>query len=315
MRLGPILLLLGCGSDPVSPHDTGDPGTAPGGSDTADAGSEDTADTDTTDTADTSEPDDTGTEPEDYTLTGPYAVSSQSQIVSASCDMDTRIFTPDAPDAPLIVLGHGFARGPEQLVGWAEHLSSWGFTVALPALCHSSFWDTDHVANGEDMLAIPDALGAASVIYGGHSAGGMAAFVSAALDSRALGVVGLDATDAEDVGLDYADILAVPALGMLGEPSSCNAHGNGAGLYQATSDAVAVRVTDADHCDYESDTDWVCTSFCTNSAASFSDEDIQAAIRGLMTAAAFELLTGETGWWGSGSFYDGLIDEGRISPL
>lgn len=315
MRSALTLLLLGCGANPQVQYDTAEPGSEPGGEDTADAGSEDTADTDEPGTGDTSEPDDTGTEPEDYSQPGPYAVSSQQQIVSASCDMDTQIFTPDAPDAPLVVLGHGFARGPEQLVGWAEHLSSWGFTVALPALCHSSFWDTDHVANGEDMLTIPDALSASSVIYGGHSAGGMAAFVSAALDSRTLGVVGLDATDAEDIGLGYADILAVPALGMLGEPSSCNAHGNGAGLYQTAGDAVAVRVTDADHCDYESDTDWVCTSFCTNSAASFSDEDIQAAIRGLMTAAAFELLSAETGWWGAGSFYDGLVDEGRITPL
>ncbi|MDG1481493.1 MAG: hypothetical protein P8R54_17995 [Myxococcota bacterium] len=315
MRPGTLLLLFvfGCVTNTLEQRDTAAPETTAGGSEPVDDGSTDTGDTDASDTGDTA---DSGAEtaPEDYSVSGPYSVSVQSQTISASCDMETQIFTPDAPDALLVVLGHGFVRGPEQLVGWAEHLSSWGFTVAVPLLCHSSFLDTDHEANGEDMLAIPDALGASSVIYGGHSAGGLAAFVSAALDIRALGVIGLDATDADDIGLGYASILSVPALGMLGEPSSCNAHGNGAGLYQTAGDAVSVRVTDADHCDYESDTDWVCTSFCTNSSATFSDEEIQATIRGLMTAAAFEILAGGTEWWEEGQFYEELVSGGQIVP-
>jgi hypothetical protein len=322
MRLTSLLLLLGCGSAVTAPLDptSQDTGDASDANDTDDIDdTDDTADPDTGGFDAGGSTDDTGTdsEPSDYTVDGPHVVTALTETVAASCDMQTQVFTPDIedPDLPLIVLGHGFARGADQLVGWAEHLASWGFTVAVPALCHSSIWDTDHEANGTDMLAIPDALGALTVIYGGHSAGGLAAFVSGALDSRAIGVIGLDATDADDIGLDYAALLTVPALGLLGEPSSCNADSNGAALYQTASSAVAVRVTDADHCDYESDTDWLCTSFCTNAAATFSDADIQTAIRGLMTAAVFEILDEETGWWESGSFYEALVAEGRITPL
>jgi hypothetical protein len=268
------------------------------------------------DTGDGTDADTTPEEAEDYRLVGAYGVSQATQTVAASCQMETRIFTPDVDTgAPLIVLAHGFARTADQLTGWAEHLASWGFIVATPQLCHSSFWDTDHEVNGEDMLAIADALGASEVIYGGHSAGGLSGLIAGALDVRTVGVIGLDATDADGVGLGYAPLLDAPAIGLLGEPSDCNSDCNGSALYQAATDAIAVRVTDADHCDYESDTDWMCTTFCTNAAASFSDEDIQSTIRGLMTAAAFEITDGQTGWWLSGMYYEALLSEGRLSPL
>ncbi len=312
MRLTPLLLLLGCTANITAPELDGsvaDTGTA---SDTIveDDSSGDTGEDSQTDTDTEPAP-----EPVDYTVTGPHAVSSRSQNIQASCTMQTLIFTPDSASAPLIVLAHGFARSADQLTGWAEHLASWGFTVAVPSLCHSSFWDADHEANGGDLTAIPDALGVSQVIYGGHSAGGLAALDAGALDARTLGVIGLDATDSDGIGVGYARSLSAPALGLLGEPSDCNADNNGAALYQTAADSLAVRVTDADHCDYESDTDWMCTSFCTNSAASFSDSDIQTSIRGLMTAAAFEITDGETGWWESGSFYEELVSSGRLTPL
>ena len=255
-------------------------------------------------------------EPQDYRIVGTHSVSLTTQTIAASCQMETHIFTPAADTgAPLIVLGHGFARSADQVTGWAEHLASWGFIVAAPQLCHSSLWDTDHELNGEDMLVIADVLGAGEVIYAGHSAGGLSALIAGALDVRTVGVVGLDATDADGVGLGYAPLLSAPALGLLGEPSDCNADCNGSELYETVSDSVAVRVTDADHCDYESDTDWMCTTFCTNSAATFSDDEIQTTIRGLMTAAAFEITDGQSGWWLSGMYYESLLSKGRLSPL
>jgi hypothetical protein len=34
-----------------------------------------------------------------------------------------------------------------------------------------------------------------------------------------------------------------------------------------------------------------------------------------MTAAAFEITDGQTGWWLSGMYYEALLSEGRLSPL
>ena len=141
-----VLLLAGCTAS-VTPGT--DPAEDPAGS--SDTGSETGGETgpDTDDTG--SAPEDTGTpdtepeeeedpEPVDYRTAGPHGVSASSQTVQASCSMSTRVFTPDSSTgAPLVLLGHGFARTGDQLVGWAEHLASWGFTVAVPDLCHSSF--------------------------------------------------------------------------------------------------------------------------------------------------------------------------------
>ena len=260
--------------------------------------------------------DGTQSAPQDYRERGPWAVHQSSQDIPASCSMETFLFEPDGhSELPLVVLGHGFARSAKQLTGWAEHLASWGFTVAVPQLCRSNFWNADHEINGDDMVVIGEVLGASEVVYAGHSAGGLSAFIGAALDPAAIGVIGLDATDADGMGLSYAAQLSVPALGLVAEPSDCNADCNGYDLFSHTADAVAVRVNDTDHCDYESFTDWMCTWFCQNLDAEFADAELHSTIQGLMTAAAFEVSTGPTGWWQQGGFYDALLLEGRITPL
>jgi len=298
--------------DTASGGDGGDDTSAP--SDDTATGDTATGDTATGDTADT------GTSPPeavDYRLSGGLAVSSESRTLStATCDVDVMVYTPDG-GGPLVVLGHGFLRGGVQLNGWAEHYASWGLTVAVPDLCHSSVFDTDHEANGADMVDIAEALGGPAV-YAGHSAGGLAALLAAGYDASALGVLGLDAVDAFDLGVDGAGDVDAPVYGVFGESSLCNASNNGVTMYAGTSDSRGLRVTEADHCDFEFETDWVCTVACTGSNDAFSEGDIRDTILGLTTAGLMELagLDSSSGWWAAGGeYYDALVADGAADPL
>jgi dienelactone hydrolase len=219
----------------------------------------------------------------------------------------------------LVVLAHGFVRTQSNMAGWADHLASWGVEVATPDLCHSSFSDADHAANAEEMIALAAALGGNEVIYAGQSAGGLSALIAAADDPNAIAAVGLDATDSSDLGVQRVTEASVPFYGLVGEPSTCNAESNGVAIYEAAPDATAVRVTEADHCDFEDVTDVLCTAICPGTNAQYSDEAIHDAILGLLTAAVLEGASGGDGltrWWlPGGEDYEALTSTGAIAPL
>ena len=190
--------------------------------------------------------------------------------------------------------------------------------VAVPTLCHASIWDTDHPQNAADLVALADALEAGPRLYIGHSAGGLASLMAGADDPDATAVITLDGVDADGLGEEAAP--DAPTLyGILGEASSCNSSGNGEAWFSAAPDATALRLTEADHCDFEADTDWMCTVMCTGSNGSFSDEEIQATLRSLLTAAALEESgldeVGEAWWAAGGEGYDALLAAGAVESL
>jgi pimeloyl-ACP methyl ester carboxylesterase len=154
-------------------------------------------------------------------------------------------------------------------------------------------------------------------IYMGHSAGGLASLVAAAEDSSAVAVVGLDMTDADGIGGRAAASIVAPVYALLGEPSSCNSDGNGLDVYRTLSDVQMLRVTDADHCDFENETDWLCTWFCPAGSGAFSDAAISETVSALSIAALMEALGQEPvpgAWWSAGgSFYEALLQSGAIA--
>jgi predicted alpha/beta-hydrolase family hydrolase len=258
-------------------------------------------------------------EAQDYRQSGSYGVNTTSESVSvSSCTMSATVYSP-AGGSPIatVVLSHGFARSQSNMVGWAEHYASWGFKVVTPALCHSSLWDTDHSQNADDLIDLAGALAEGGVIYAGQSAGGLSSLLAGSRDEEALGVMGLDATDAGDIGLSAASSIGVPVYGLAGEPSSCNASNNGLDVYASLDQAQVLRVTEADHCDFESDTDAVCTVFCEGSNDQFSDDEIRMAILGLSTSALLSFAgqsEAAAGWWmSSGVFFRELDELGIIS--
>jgi hypothetical protein len=278
---------------------------------------------------DTGEPDpddeDTGEAPApaavDYSEPGPHSTSRTTSSLTASCASTVEIIAPTTPgDRPRLILAHGFMRGPAQMIGWAEHVASWGVEVAVPTLCHSSMWDTDHPQNGEDLRDWNAALGGGPVVYGGHSAGALAALIAASDDSAAVGLVGLDLTDNDGVGIAAGGGVDAPTFALAGEASSCNSSGNGVDAARAVDGARIRRVSNADHCDFENETDWMCTSFCPSGGSTFSEAEIQATIGAMLTAAVMSASgldpDADIVWWQPGGlYYDDLAADGAVSAL
>lgn len=265
--------------------------------------------TDTTDTVEDTEPTDTepadtdpdDTEPDtetedtepveplgDLTAAGPEAVRSSSGSYDASngCTLRYTKFEPrnTAAYEAVVILSHGFERGPEQMRGWARHLASWGYAVYTPTLCHTSFLDADHAANGRELARFANQELRVPVIYAGHSAGGLASVLAAREDTDALGVLGLDLTDSDNLGRNAAASLNMPVYGLVGDRGFCNSNNNGLAVYERAPAGVVWRIADATHCDFESPTDSGCTNTCGIQfpGPDFTDVQQQTAIAGLL---------------------------------
>ena len=120
----------------------------------------------------------------DFSQRGPFSVTvgDHTANVTNCPNMSYQIYTPNDANPPVVILGHGFARGPSVMAGWAEHLASWGVEVLHPSLCHYNVFNgVDHEMNGRNMNELVMIHGTADVVYAGHSAGGLAAIIAAAI--------------------------------------------------------------------------------------------------------------------------------------
>lgn len=155
-------------------------------------------------------------------------------------------------------------------------------------------------------------------------AGGMRAVLAGVDDPDAVAVLGLDLVDyaASSWGDVYlatvnAPALGVPLWGVAGESTACNDYANGLAVYAAAPDGNVLRATGADHCDFESPTDAMCTGLCPDIEGAFSGDEAQATIRGLSTA----FLLWQAGldpdgalWWTPGGEpYDALLASGTVT--
>ncbi|WP_245535797.1 alpha/beta hydrolase [Thiorhodococcus drewsii] len=211
----------------------------------------------------------------------PIAVETGAIASRTGCALDYSLYRPDAArTGDLVILGHGFLRSRDRMAGLAESLASTGLSVATLDFCNVRPWDGSHVQNGFDMMALADALGAKRVVYAGFSAGALAALVAGRNDPRALGVVTLDLVDADGIGRRMASGMERPLIGLFGDPSSCNAYNNGLAVYAVAAQARILRFSGADHCDFESPTDWLCRLVCGRlnaNGAARSDAVLRAA--------------------------------------
>ena len=113
----------------------------------------------------------------------------------------------------------------------------------------------------------------------------MRAIVAATEDTNAIAILGLDLTDGayedsggEFLGLMHANMLSIPVWGLLGEANSCNANGNGVNVYLEAENGNAISISEADHCDFEFPTNFVCTLFCQEENETFQEDDIKSII-------------------------------------
>lgn len=243
---------------------------------------------------------------------GPYAVELDTgTAMLPGCSMGYDLRAPAGlADAPVVVLAHGFQGNRQSMAGWAEHWASWGVRVVTPDLCHATIVDADHAQNGADLRALVAELSLPSPIYAGYSAGGLASVLAAAEDPGATALVGLDMVDSGDLGAGAAASVGVPAFDLVGEPSMCNTTNNGLAVFAAMPDGRALRVTEADHCDFQNPADFLCGLTCTGSNDQFDDAAIQTAVLGLSTAAVlWQSGVEPTGaqWWTPGEHYYDLL--------
>lgn len=226
--------------------------------------------------------------PSDFSAKGPSGVSTKTGTtpLSTGCDMSWTAYVPaEKTSSTIVLLAHGFSRGQEQMAGWAEHWASWGFMVFTPSLCHAVVWDTDHVQNGKDLHAFARFIGeGAPIAYAGQSAGGLAALLAASEDPNTQMMLGLDPVDNDNEGTSVAPSLTVPVAALVGISGQCNAEQNGVTMTRKASGSHIFQVSEADHCDFESPTNILCTGLCSNRGATRSDEAIQSVIRTLSTA-------------------------------
>lgn len=228
---------------------------------------------------------------DDLWVAGPsaYTTSTLGARVNG-CELDPIVFAPRTGrhDA-LVILSHGFQRSPDVVLDWAEHLSSWGFEVWVPALCHARIGDTDHAQNGRDLAALAEReANGRPVIYVGHSAGGLASVIAGTEDDDTVGVFGLDLVDTGDLGRDSAAAVSAPVWGLRGAPSAaCNVNGNGRPVYRRAVDGRVAQLVGATHCDFESPTNVVCTALCDLGENNrFSDAAQRRVIKAMTTAFA-----------------------------
>jgi pimeloyl-ACP methyl ester carboxylesterase len=190
-------------------------------------------------------------------------VETGTVLSATGCPLEYRLYRPPGPAADgLVVLAHGFLRSQERMEGLARALAQAGLTTATVDFCNMRPWDGGHYQNGLDLTAVAGALDARRVLYAGFSAGGLAALVAGERDPDAVGVLALDLVDAGGLGLRTARGLNKPLVGLMGEPTGCNAGGNGLPVFAASPLGDVRTVPGAGHCDFESPTDWLCQLVC-----------------------------------------------------
>lgn len=272
-----------------------------------------------TGTAPTGSTDEPPAPAEDYRLRGPYTVEIRNDEAEiASCgDMAYTVYRPNGIEPPAIaILAHGWVREKEFMAGWAEHWATWGVGVITPNLCHAELFETDHEQNALDLLALQALVTeGAPVLWAGHSAGGLATLLASVGDPTALGHLGLDLVDSDNLGAGVAPNVLVPAALLAGEPGACNSDGNALPVYAAIPDTDALDVVGSGHCSFESPSDWGCESFCD--AGSGNPTEVRDAILGLSTAWVLwrtGIAPGAADWWTPGTaFYDELVASGSIA--
>ena len=172
----------------------------------------------------------------DYAERGPYEVAIREITVPrprAPDGFDARLFVPLAPKpataglverSAIYAFGHGYLSpiGPYQST--LEHLASWGITVVAPRSGAGLL--PSHEAFGADLVAALDAVAAAAAAddweglpvdataraVGGHSMGGGAAVLAAAMDPSIRTVATLSAADTRPSAVEAATTVEVPML-------------------------------------------------------------------------------------------------------
>lgn len=190
--------------------------------------------------------------------------AERGEIASVSgCRNGYTLYRPTRPASDLaVMIVPGFMRDRNRMRGWADALSERGLTAVTMDFCQPTAFDGRHAENARDMIAAREALGLSSIVYAGHSAGGLASLLAAADDPAARAIVLFDPVDFADLAEPAAARVSVPALVLLGRPGICNLRGNIRPALPHLAHATVVKVDAATHCDFEWPGNALCRAAC-----------------------------------------------------
>lgn len=188
----------------------------------------------------------------------------RSRLESVSgCDNPYAVYRPrGASMTPLVMIVPGFMRDQDRMRGWAIELAQRGFVTVTMDFCSPTAFDGRHAENARDMVALRESLGAADVVYVGHSAGGLAALLAANDDPAARAMVLLDPVDFAGLGRDAAARVRVPGIALLATPGTCNLRRNFRRALDRMPQVTTIPIDIATHCDFEWPPDGLCRAIC-----------------------------------------------------
>jgi dienelactone hydrolase len=259
--------------------------------------------------------------PSDFREPGPHAVATSegSYTTGSGCELAYDRYEPEGASWPgAVVVLHGLECGRQHVADWARHYASWGLRAVAPDLCHATLTDMDQEQNGLDAAELAASVSSGPTAYVGHSAGGLSSLVAAAHDPGTVASFGLDAAEWNGIGMAAAQELSSPVYGLVGIPVSCNGFNNILPVYAALAGSRALRVVEADHCDFSSPNS--CTSCQLGCGIGtnllFTDAEIATTVRALSVAfLAWQTEVDPSGqaWWEPGQEpYDTLVGLGAI---
>jgi pimeloyl-ACP methyl ester carboxylesterase len=155
---------------------------------------------------------------------------------------------------PVVGLGHGFSLSKDNVRGLAQALQADGVAVVAPQL--TGGLSVDHSLNGDVLNAAINAVimsgqgDMANVGVGGHSAGGLAAWLAASRRSTVRAVMLFDPVDNMNLGSMATSMVSAPTLFAFAPPQSCNSMNNSIAWFTSKLGPKGrFNVVMANHCD------------------------------------------------------------------
>lgn len=177
----------------------------------------------------------------------------------------------------------GFSDGVAEVEGHGEHLASWGYWLAIPALPDDAETRIDDYRSVIDFLLhatnqaispVDQKIDPQRLAAAGYSLGGATALAASARDDRIQTAIALDPVYHEGGFSGEGDPIWNPEVegikieiptGVLGSPAnSCNSQANYAEIYDFLGSVhkAAYQVTGASHCDLLDPANSYCALIC-----------------------------------------------------
>lgn len=197
-----------------------------------------------------------------------YSLTQSTLYSDTGCAFDYRVYEPHKSiSQSSVILGHGFLRDQDNLISLSRELANHGIRVVTLDFCNMRLWNGNHLQNAQDMRKIARELDRNSIIYGGFSAGALAAILAA--DEATIAILTLDLVDQDKLGANAIGKLNTPLINLFGPASACNAYNDAQSLFSVREAAAAKAglthswmINNASHCEFESPSNWLCELAC-----------------------------------------------------